>query len=56
MFYSINICNFAAKLIFIVELKMDINDMLVVNNLNELGEFVTSEEFCKSLDEIFDDK
>ena len=79
MFYSINICNFAAKLIFIVELniiiimekknkqesskirinenlEMDINDMLVVNNLNELGEFVTSEEFCKSLDEIFDDK
>ena len=37
-------------------LEMDINDMLVINSLNELGDFVTSEDFCKSLDEIFDGK
>lgn len=31
-------------------LEMNIQDVLIVNDFSELGEFVSSEEFCKSLD------
>ena len=79
MFYSINICNFAAKLIFIVELniiiimeknnkqestkirinenlEMDINDMLPINSIEDLGEVDTFEEFFKYTDDALNGK
>lgn len=79
MFYSINICNFAAELIFIVELniiiimeknnkqestkirinenlEMDINDMLPINSIEDLGEVDTFEEFFKYTDDALNGK
>lgn len=79
MFYSKNISNFAAKLIFIVELniiivmekknkqesakirinenlEMDINDMLPINSIEDLGEVDTFEEFFKYTDDALNGK
>ena len=32
--------------------EMDINDMVIVEDWNELGEFVDSKEFIKTIDKI----